>query len=147
MLAILRFVHLACFAFCLWRLALLEYLEAEWLQVTSSWVFLPEALLSFQWVRRALRAWATRQVLFANSAPGAEWEKIERDHEPLLQMLMRRGDAQGCPWLILMNFCKTIGTDKMGILPVSAPTLRLVLVHQDVAVVVCRLGPERGCVI
>jgi hypothetical protein len=87
-LAILRFVHLACLAFCLWRLALLEHLEAGWLQVTSSRVSLSEAPLSFQRVRRALRAWATRQVLFANSAPGADVEKIERDHEPLLQMLM-----------------------------------------------------------
>jgi len=87
-LAILRFVHLACVAFCLWRLALLEHLEAGWLQVTSSRVSLPEAPLSFQRVRRALRAWATRQVLFAKSAPAADLEKIERDHEPLLQMLM-----------------------------------------------------------
>jgi hypothetical protein len=87
-LAILRFVHLACVAFCLWRLALLEHLEAGWLQVTSSRVSLPEAPLSFQRVRRALRTWATRQVLFAKSAPGADLEKIERDHEPLLQMLM-----------------------------------------------------------
>jgi hypothetical protein len=87
-LAILRFVHLACIAFCVWRLALLEHREAGWLQGTSSRVSLPEAPLSCQRVRRALRAWATRQVLFANAAPGADWEKIERDHEPLLQMLM-----------------------------------------------------------
>jgi hypothetical protein len=87
-LAILRFVHLACLAFCLWRLALLEHLEAGWLQVTSSRVSLPEAPLSFQRLRRALRAWATRQIIFANSAPGADLEKIERDHEPLLHMLM-----------------------------------------------------------
>jgi hypothetical protein len=87
-LAILRFVRLACVAFCLWRLALLEHLAAGWLQVTSSRVSLPEAPLSFQRVRRALRAWATRQVLFTKSAPGADLEKIARDHEPLLHMLM-----------------------------------------------------------
>lgn len=87
-LAILRFVHLACIAFCLWRLALIEHLEAGWLQVTSSRVSLPEAPLSFQRVRRALRVWATRQIIFAKSAPGADLEKIERDHEPLLPMLM-----------------------------------------------------------
>jgi hypothetical protein len=87
-LAILRFVQLACSAFCLWRLALIEHLEAGWRQVTSPRVSLPEAPLSFQRVRRALRAWATRQVLFATSAPGADVEKIERDHEPLLHMLM-----------------------------------------------------------
>jgi hypothetical protein len=87
-LALLRFVHLACLAFCLWRLALVEHLEAGWLQVTSSRVALPEAPLSFQRVRRALRAWAARQVIFANSAPDADVEKIEHDHEPLLQMLM-----------------------------------------------------------
>jgi DDE superfamily endonuclease len=87
-LAILRFVHLACLAFCLWRLALIENLNAGWLQVTTSRVSLPEAPLSFQRVRRALRAWATRQIIFAHSAPGADLAKIERDHEPLLHMLM-----------------------------------------------------------
>jgi hypothetical protein len=87
-LAILRFVHLACLAFCLWRLTLLEYLGAGWLHVTSSRVSLPEAPLSFQRVRRALRAWATRQIILANATPGADVEKIERDHEPLLQMLV-----------------------------------------------------------
>jgi len=87
-MAILRFVHLACVAFCLWRLTLLDNLQAGWLQVTSARVSLPEAPLSFQRVRRALRAWATRQIILANAMPGADMEKIERDHEPLLQMLM-----------------------------------------------------------
>jgi hypothetical protein len=87
-LAILRFVHLACVAFCVWRLALLEHVEAGWLQVTSARVSLPEAPLSFQRVRRALRAWATRQIILANATPGADVAKIERDHEPLLHMLV-----------------------------------------------------------
>ena len=87
-LAILRFVHLACLAFCLWRLTLIENLNAGWLQVTAARVSLPEAPLSFQRVRRAVRAWATRQIIFANATPGADVAKIERDHEPLLQMLM-----------------------------------------------------------
>ena len=87
-LAILRFVHLACLALCLWRLVLLEHMEAGWLHVTSPRVSLPEAPLSFQRVRRALRAWATRQVILANATPGADMEKIERDHAPLLYMLM-----------------------------------------------------------
>jgi len=87
-LAILRFVHLACIALCRWRLALVESLTAGWLQVTSSRVSLPEAPLRFQRVRRALRAWATRQIILANATPGADVEKIERDHAPLLQMLM-----------------------------------------------------------
>jgi hypothetical protein len=87
-LAILRFVHLACVAFCVWRLALLEHVEAGWLQVTSARVSLPEAPLRFQRVRRALRAWATRQIILANATPGADVAKIERDHEPLLHMLV-----------------------------------------------------------
>jgi hypothetical protein len=87
-LAILRVVPLACLALCLWRLALIKNLTAGWLQVTSARVPLPEAPLSFQRVRRALRAWGTRQVIFANATPGADLEKIERDHEPLLHMLM-----------------------------------------------------------
>jgi hypothetical protein len=81
-------VHLACIDFCLWRLALIEPLETSWLQVTSSRVSLPEAPLSFQRVRRALWAWTARQIIFANSAPGADLEKIEQDHELLLHMLM-----------------------------------------------------------
>ena len=60
-LAILRFVPLACLAFCLWRLTLIENLNAGWLQVAAARVSLPEAPLSFQRVRRALRAWATRR--------------------------------------------------------------------------------------
>ena len=56
--------------------------------MTSARVSLPEAPLSFQRVRRALRAWATRQIIFANATPGADMAKIERDHEPLLHMLM-----------------------------------------------------------
>jgi len=87
-LAILRFVHLACLAFCLWRLTLIENLNAGWLQVTAARVSLPEAPLSFQRVRRALRAWATWQIICANATPGADVAKIERDHEPLFQMLM-----------------------------------------------------------
>ena len=87
-LAILRFVHLACLAFCLWRLPLIENLTAGWLQVTAARVSLPEAPLSFQRVRRALRAWATRQSIFAKATPGTDLKKIERDHEPLLHMLM-----------------------------------------------------------
>jgi hypothetical protein len=87
-LAILRFVPLACLAFCLWRLALVASRTAGGLQVTSSRVALPEAPLSFQRGRRALRAWATRQIIVANATPGADGEKIARAHEPLLQMLM-----------------------------------------------------------
>jgi len=87
-LAILRFVPLAWLALCLWRLTLLEHLGAGWRHVTSSRVSLPEAPLSFQRVRRALRAWATRQIILANATPGADVEKIARDHEPLLQMLV-----------------------------------------------------------
>ncbi|HEY9526399.1 MAG TPA: hypothetical protein VIR02_04910, partial [Anaerolineales bacterium] len=87
-LAILRFVPLACMAFCLWRLALIDNLTADGLQVTSSRVALPEAPLSFQRVRRAVRAWAARQIIFANATPGVDMAQIERDHEPLLHMLM-----------------------------------------------------------
>jgi hypothetical protein len=87
-LAIVRFVHLACLALCLWRLALLDNLTAAWLQVPSARVALLEAPLSFQRVHRALRAWAARQIIFAKSAPGADLEKIERDHESLFQMLL-----------------------------------------------------------
>ena len=87
-LAILRFVPLACLAFCLWRLTLIENLTAGGLQVTAARVSLPEAPVSFQRVRRALRAWATRQIIFANATPGTDLKTIERDHEPLLHMLM-----------------------------------------------------------
>jgi hypothetical protein len=71
-----RYVHLACLAFCLWRLVLIEHLKAGWLQVASARESLSEASLSFQRVRRALRAWATRQVIFTNATPGADVTKI-----------------------------------------------------------------------
>ena len=50
----------------------MERLNAGWLQVTSSRVAPPEAPLSFQRVRRALRARTTRQVILANATPGAD---------------------------------------------------------------------------
>ena len=87
-LAILRFVPLAGRACCVWRLARLEHLEAGGLQGASARVSLPEAPLSFQRVRRALRAWAARQVILANASPGADVAKIEQAHEPLLHMRM-----------------------------------------------------------
>jgi hypothetical protein len=86
--ASLRCGPLACLALCLGRLALLEHLHAGWLQGTTGRVSLPEAPLSVQRGRRAWRAWATRQLIFAHSAPGADLAKIERDHEPLLHLLM-----------------------------------------------------------
>ena len=87
-LAILRCVHLAWVALGLWRRLLREPLAAGWLQVTAPRVSLPEAPLSFQRLRRALRAGATRQVIVANAAPGTDLENIARDHAPLLHMLM-----------------------------------------------------------
>jgi hypothetical protein len=86
-LAILRFVQLAWVAFGWGRLALRAPLEAGWLQGSAARVSLPAAPLSFQRGRRALRAWATRQVIFAHARPGADLANIERDHEPLLHML------------------------------------------------------------
>ena len=35
-----------------------------------------------------VRAWAARQIIFANATPGVDMAQIERDHEPLLHMLM-----------------------------------------------------------
>ena len=74
--------------YCLWRLVLIDNLQAGWLQVASARVSLPEAPLSFQRVRRAVRAWATRQLIFANATDGADLEKIARAHEPLFHMLL-----------------------------------------------------------
>ena len=87
-LAMLRFVPLACLAFCLWRLTRIAHRNGAGLQVTAARGSLPEAPWRFQRVRRALRAWAARQIIFAHATPGADVEKIERDHEPLLYMLM-----------------------------------------------------------
>jgi hypothetical protein len=42
--------------------------------------------LHCQQVRRAWRAWATRQVIFAHATPGADVANIEGDDEPLLHM-------------------------------------------------------------
>ena len=107
-----RFVPLACRALCVWRLALLEHLAAGGLQGTAARVSLPEAPRSFPRVRRAWRAWATRQIIGANATPGAAMAKIERDQEPLLHMRMCTGNAHGQPWLKPMNFCRTIAIRK-----------------------------------
>jgi hypothetical protein len=81
-----RFEPLAGRAWCLGRRGRLEHLNAGGLQGTSARETLPEAPLSCQRVRRALRAWATRQVSFAPATLGADGAKIERAHEPLLHM-------------------------------------------------------------
>ncbi len=103
-LALLRFVPLACGAWCVGRRALLEPLAAGGLPGTAARGALPEAPLSVQRVRRAVWAWAARQRIFAHATPGAAMAQIERAHEPLLHMLMYTGDAPGQPWLQTNEF-------------------------------------------
>jgi hypothetical protein len=87
-LALRRFGPLACLAVWLWRLARSAHRKAAGLQGTVARVSLPAAPLRVQRVRRAWRAWAARQGIVATATPGADVANIERDHEPLLQMLL-----------------------------------------------------------
>jgi hypothetical protein len=84
-LSILRFVHLSCISFCLWRLMLLGENVSTWLSNAKP-EKISEEKFSFARARRGLKRFVIRQILFLNSATGAEFEKVEEKYEPLFRI-------------------------------------------------------------
>lgn len=84
--AILRFVHLACTAFCLFRLLLLheDTREMDPQQETSRRP--KEAPLSLSTLRRRFQRFAFEQILSSNSAPDADLRKGDPKMEQLLRI-------------------------------------------------------------
>lgn len=67
-IAIHRFVHLACIAYCLLGLFQTQHLDANWMPPISPAL----SQFSFARLRRGLQQFAIRRILFSKSAPGAD---------------------------------------------------------------------------
>lgn len=83
--AFMRFVHLCCLAFCLWRLLLLTNDNQDWLQGDIP-AFKGESPLSFIKARRCLKRFVIKRILFSKSAPGADFEKVSDEYEPIFRV-------------------------------------------------------------
>lgn len=85
--AILRFVQLCCVALGVGRLVLLRPEGAsEWLGESSKSP-VSEVPWSFGRLRRGLRRFALRRMLFSKFAVGADFEKVSREAEALLRLV------------------------------------------------------------
>lgn len=83
--SILRFVQLSCVSLCLWRLMLLSENTAGWLSDSKSEI-VSESEFSFARARRGLKRFALKRILFPNSAPAAELEKVQQEYEPVFRI-------------------------------------------------------------
>ena len=81
----LRFIHLCCFSFCLWRLMLLPENASSWIEQTSPKMTF-ESELSFAKARRTLRKFVLQEIIFSKFAPQANLQKIHKDFEPLFRI-------------------------------------------------------------
>jgi len=74
---IIRFVHLCCLSFCLWRLAMMPQNRA-WLEDGHQEKgFRGDSYFSFAKASRSLRRYVIRNLIFSKFASGAELEKME----------------------------------------------------------------------
>lgn len=81
----LRFIHLCCLSFCLWRLMLLPENASKWIDQTPPKITF-ESELSFARARRALRKSVLEKIIFSKFAPEANLQKIQKDFEPLFRI-------------------------------------------------------------
>ena len=84
--AILRFVHVACTALCLFRLILLKEDTRSMGGQANAESFKKEAPLSLSTLRRRFQAFAFQRILFSKSALGAELQKGNPKVEQLLRI-------------------------------------------------------------
>jgi len=84
-LSILRFVHLSSVSFCLWRLILLSETVSDWLSDAKSKI-IDESKFSFARARRGLKRFVIKKILFSNSAPTADLEKVSEEYEPIFRI-------------------------------------------------------------
>ena len=84
--AIIRFVHLSCLSFCLWRLVLLESDSLDWFSKNDSSISVIESAFSFRRLRRHVRCFVIKQLIFSKSAPDADFEKVEAQYEELFRI-------------------------------------------------------------
>lgn len=84
-ISIFRFVQVSCISFCFWRLMLLPENVSGWLSNIRPEI-ISESELSFARARRGLKRFVLKQILFPNSAVGAELEKVEEKYEPIFRI-------------------------------------------------------------
>jgi hypothetical protein len=84
-LAFCRFVLLSCVAFCLGRLLLHGKHVEAWLEDLSA-APVKETGLSFARLRRGLRCFVLKQLIFSKFPPQAECEKLQDEWNPLFQI-------------------------------------------------------------
>jgi hypothetical protein len=87
-ISIFRFVQLSCVSLCLWRLMLLPQNISNWLTPNFSYTKsgMNETEFSFTRVRRGLRRFVLKRIIFRNSADSAELEKLEQEYEPVFRI-------------------------------------------------------------
>jgi len=77
-----RFVHLCCVAYCIFKVILIE--DHNWLRLNSP--FLSETKLSLRRLRRALRTFLLKRIIFSHFTPGAELEKSDDISQKILRV-------------------------------------------------------------
>lgn len=83
--SILRFVQLSCISSCLWRMMLLPENVSTWLSDTKP-ESISESEFSFARVRRGLKRFVIKRILFPNSASEAELRKVQQEYEPIFKI-------------------------------------------------------------
>lgn len=84
--SILRFVNLSCLSFCIWRLILLESDALDWFSKNDSSISVIESAFSFRRLRRHVRHFVIKQLIFSKSAPDADLQKVEAQYEELFRI-------------------------------------------------------------
>jgi len=78
---IIRFVHLCCISFCLWRLMMIPKNRAWMEDSHKEKGYRGDSYFSFSAAGRALKRYVVRNLIFSNFASGAELEKMEDEIE------------------------------------------------------------------
>ena len=81
-IAVDRFVHLACIAYCVLGLFQRQHLDADWMPAVSP----AQSPLSYARLRRGLQQFAISRILFPKSAPGADLRPRSSELEQILRL-------------------------------------------------------------
>lgn len=84
--SILRFVNLCCLSFCIWRLILLESQSLSWFSENDSSGKVVESTFSFRRLRRHVRRFVIKRLIFSKSARDADLQKVETEYEELFRI-------------------------------------------------------------
>ena len=82
--SILRFVNLSCLSFCVWLLVMLENESTDSFSTNASSVVV-ESRFSFRRLRRNVRRFVIKRLIFSNSNDDADFQKIETQYQQLFR--------------------------------------------------------------